>query len=188
MSPVSPPGEVVADVDWQFAECARACIEIGKYRLASPWWRVVRGAFTAIIVGVLVLAILTALGPDVDAGTYLAGMAPWMFFLLLFLGFRFGGAGWLGAWQIRRNNPNMVAGMKHSISSEAYRIRCGQVESTAQWGGILRVVETKRFFLTFPIRTGAYYLPKRVLTQDQSAAVRLIAQHQASDRFLQRAV
>ena len=62
----------------------------------------------------------------------------------------------------------------------------GQVDSTAQWGGLLKLVETKAFFLSFPVKHGAYYLPKRVLTQEQCTAIRSIMQQQASDRFVQR--
>ena len=122
-----------------------------KYRITSHLWRMVRGAFTVIIVSVLVLTTLLAFRSDVDTATYLSSMTPWIIFLLLFLAFRFGGAGWLSAWQIRHNNPNMVSGMRHAISAASYQVRCGQVESTAQWAGLLKLVETNAFFLTFPV-------------------------------------
>src|SRR5206468_6129363 len=109
---VSPDVPIVADVDWQFSECARACGEILKYRITSHLWRVVRAAVTVIIVSVLILATVLAFRSDVDTATYLSSMTPWIIILLLFLAFRFGGAGWLSAWQIRRNNPNMVSGMR----------------------------------------------------------------------------
>ena len=183
---VSPDVPIIADVDWQFAECARACGEILKYRITGHLWRVVRAAVTVIIVSVLILATVLAFRSDVDTATYLSSMTPWIIILLLFLAFRFGGAGWLSAWQIRRNNPNMVSGMRHAISDTSYQVRCGQVESTAQWAGLLKLVETKDFFLTFPVKQGAYYLPKRVLTEEQCATIRVIMQQQAGDRFVQR--
>ena len=177
---------IVADVDWQFAECARACGEIMKYRITSHLWRMVRAAVTVIIVSVLILMTMLAFRSELDTSTYLSTMTPWIIILLLFLVLRLGGAGWLGAWQIRRNNPNMVSGMRHAISAASYQVRCGQVESTAPWAGLLKLVETKAFFLTFPVKQGAYYLPKRVLTEEQCAAIRSIMQLQAGDRFVQR--
>jgi hypothetical protein len=182
---VSPDVPIIADVDWQFAECARACGEILKYRVTSHLWRVVRAAVTVIIVSVLIFMTVLAFRSELDPSTYLSTMTPWIIILLLFLVLRLGGAGWLGAWQIRRNNPHMVSGMRHAISSASYHVRCGQIESLVQWGGIVRVVETKEFFLTFPVRLAAYYLPKRVLTQEQSAALRSIMQQHAGDRFVQ---
>ena len=47
---------IVAEVNWQFAECARACTAIVKYRITSHLWRMVRGAFTVIVAGVLLRA------------------------------------------------------------------------------------------------------------------------------------
>ena len=111
--------------------------EIGKYRLAGGLARCVRGVFTAVIIGVLILTTVLAFTSDVGAVTYLATMAPWILLLLILLGLRFGGAGWLGAWEIRRNNPNMVSGMRHSISLTYYRVRCGQIESAIQWSAFL---------------------------------------------------
>ena len=186
LSAVSVDVPIVADVDWRFAECARACGEIAKYRITGHLGRMMRGAFTVIIASVLILTTLLAFRSDIDRSAYLSAMTPWSLILVVFLVFRFGGAAWLSAWQIRRNNPNMVAGMRHTISSVAYEIRCGQVESTAQWGGLLKLVETKAFFLSFPVKHGAYYLPKRVLTQEQCAAIRSIMQQQAGDRFVRR--
>ena len=187
MAPDSSETQVVAEVDWQFAECARACSEILKHRLVSPFWRVFRLAVTLLIVALLLLMTVAALMSDVGTATYLWTIAPWILILLLLLGLRLGGAGWLGAWQIRRNNPNMVAGMRHSISLAAYTVWCGQIQSTAQWPGILKVVETRRFFLSFPIKSGAYYLPKRVLSDEQCATIRSIMIQQAAERFVQRA-
>ena len=178
--------EVVANVDWHFAECARASTEADRYRARSLTQRLVRTGFTTLIVGVLVLAILGALAEE-NRVVRLLNLAPWGLMMLLWLAFRFGGNGWLAAWLIRQNNPNMLAGCRHAISQTGYRLGCGQAESQIAWPGIVRVVETRAFFLTFPTKSGAYYLPKRVLNSEQCGHLRSLAERQVGDRFIRLA-
>jgi len=185
MSPVSAEVPTVVDVDWRFAEAARACSEVGRYRIASPLFHFAQHGFTLLIAGVLVFTILVAYRSDVDTAEYLSQSLPWIIIMLLYLVLRLASAP-LGAWKMRRNNPSILAGTRHTISSAAYQVRCGQIESTAQWGGLLRVVESKEFFLMFPAKHAAFYLPKRVLSQEQSVTVRSIMHLQAGDRFLVR--
>lgn len=182
MGPAEMP--TVVDVDWRFAEAARACSEVGRYRIAGPLLRFARHGLTLLVVGVLILSILVAYVSG-DPAEYLSRAFPWIVFMLLYLILRLA-SGPLGAWTLRRNNPSIVAGTRHTISSAGYQVRCGQIDSTAQWGGLLRIVETKEFFLMFPAKHAAYYLPKRLLSQEEYATVRSIMHLQAGDRYLQR--
>jgi hypothetical protein len=69
----------------------------------------------------------------------------------------------------------MVAGQEHHISQTGYQVRCGAVTSATKWDGIQRFVDTPDFFLVYPVRNAAYYLPKRCLSNDQVVAIRTLA-------------
>jgi len=185
-TPSGDSRELVAEVNWRFAECARASTGADRYRSRTLTQRLVRTGFTTVVAGALALAIFGAL-TAVDRVERLLSIAPWTLLLALWLVFQFGGNGWLAAWLIRQNNPNMLLGCTHAISQAGYRIHCGQAQSQVAWSGIVRVVETGAFFLTFPTKSGAYYLPKRVLTPEQCELLRSIVQQQAGDRFMKLA-
>jgi YcxB-like protein len=182
-TPSNDTQEVVAECDWRFAEFARASRDADRYRARTLTQTAMRTGFTALVIGTLALAILDALTAE-DTVAHLLDIVPWTFLIALWLVFRFGGNGWLAAWFIRQNNPNMLAGCRHAISRAGYRLRCGQAESQVAWAGIVRVVETRAFFLTFATRSGAYYLPKRVLNPEQCTYIRSLVQQGVGDRFM----
>jgi hypothetical protein len=179
-----PDMEVVVEFDWRLAECARACRQAERYRVRRTAAKRLRLAFTPTLIAAFGLAIIVAASSE-DPMNRLLELLPWSVILLLWLGLRFGGAGWLTAWQIQRNNPNMVAGNHHSISAAGYRVTCGQAQSTVGWPGVVRLVETGDFFLTFPTRSAAYYLPKRALSAEQQDLVRTMFKQQAAGRFIE---
>jgi hypothetical protein len=186
---IRPPAstqEIVTDVDWRLAECARASTLADKHRPRTLSQRLLRTGFTTVVIAALVLTILGAAIQENKVARLLE-VAPLVLMMGLWPAMRFGGAGWLAAWLIRQNNPNMVAGSRHVVSQSGYQIRAGQAQSQVAWPGIVRVVETGAFFLTFPTKSGAYYLPKRVLSAEQCGHLRSLVQQQAGDRFIQLA-
>ena len=175
--PPGPTVELIIRVDWRLRECARACREIQEHRPKARWWRIVVSGF---LVGLVLLVLLALLGAAIEGNVW--AILPWVLVVLLWLVFLGGGVSWLTAWQIRRNNPNMIAGFEHALSPGGYRIRCGSVESTVQWPGFVKVVETTDFFLSYPMRSAAYYIPKRVLAPLEVDTVRRLVHEQLPDR------
>jgi len=160
---------VHANVDWRLRECAKAVREITKHRPGFKWmiWAK-RGGIAILVLGLL----LVGLGAIVGEQGNLLALLPWLVLIAIWVALLGGGFSWLTAWQLRRNNPHLTAGQVHEISPEGYRVRCGAVTSITEWAGIVRFVETADFFLTFPVRNAAYYLPKRCLDLTDIAALR----------------
>jgi YcxB-like protein len=177
---------IVADFNWRIAEGARAAIQVDRYRMRSMPARILRIGFPLALVAILLLAMGGAfLGPDPESHFW--DLFPWGLLILLWLMLRLGGAGWLAAWRLRRTNPHLTAGSHHVISPAEYRVRCGAVDSSITWAGIVQLIETTEFFLTFPTRTTAYYLPKRALSEEQQTALRALAAERLGQRFRQLA-
>jgi len=134
------------------------------------------------IVGIVVLLFLAIVGASSDGWSGVITILPWIVILVLWLALLGGGQAWIGAWHIRRNNRHLVAGQQHSLSDAGYRLRCGLIESTIPWAGFERLVETRDFFLAYPHKSGAYYLPKRSLTAEQTRQARELFKLHGGDR------
>jgi hypothetical protein len=176
---------VVAEFDWRFAECARACRQVTRYMLRSHISKMLMVGFWALVLIILAFSVVVVIASPDDRMTRFWEMAPWILVLLLGIGLRFGGAAWLTAWRVKRNNPHLVAGSQHFLSAAGYRVRCGQVESSISWAGLVRSVETDDFFLSFPTRNTAYFLPKRALTAAQTETIRSLMREHLLERFVQ---
>jgi len=169
MSPVSAEVPTVVDVDWRFAEAARACSEVGRYRIASPLFHFAQHGFTLLTPGVLVFTILVAYRSDVDTAEYLSQSLPWIIIMLLYLVLRLASAP-LGAWKMRRNNPASSPGHvtrfrpppTKSVVVKSNPQRSGRTPQGGREQGVLSDV---------PAKHAAFYLPKRVLSQEQSVTV-----------------
>ena len=88
----------VVDVDWRFAEAARACSAAGRYRIANPVVRFAQHGLTLFIALVLVLTVWVAYRTDVDTAEYLSNSLPWILIMILFLVLRLT-SGPLCAWR-----------------------------------------------------------------------------------------
>jgi hypothetical protein len=161
--------DVTATANWQFRECAAAIRDITRYRPGSPW---LRWAKRAAVIVLFLGGIFLIFGFAVQGWDAVVGGIPWILIILFWLALVSGGFAWITAWQIKRNNPHLVAGQEHHISATGYQVRCGAVTSTTSWEGIQRFVETPKFFLVYPVRNAAYYLPKRCLTAEAIEAIR----------------
>jgi hypothetical protein len=150
-----------------------------------PWLRWARNATTAIL---LLVLLLLGLGFTRTGWDGIGRSLPWLVLIILWLAVLAGGYSWITAWQIKRNNPAMVSGQIHHISRQGYRVTCGPVTSQAEWAGLLRVVETQEFFLAFPVRNAAYFLPKRCLSSEGVETARALFGTHLGDRSLLLAV
>jgi hypothetical protein len=169
---VESPSEVTVTADWRYQECAKAVRQISSYRLGPPW---LRWAKRVAIIALCLGGVFLIFGFSVQGWAALVGGAPWIVLILLWLVLLSGGFAWIAAWQIKRNNPHLVAGQEHHISASGYQVRCGATTSTTAWEGIQRFVETPAFFLVYPVRNAAYYLPKRCLTSMEIETIRQLA-------------
>jgi hypothetical protein len=131
------------------------------------------------LIGLVLLILVALLGAAIQGSVM--ELLPWVL-LLFWLALIAGGASWLTAWQIRRNNPNMVAGFEHVLSSAGYHVTCGNVDSTVAWSGLVKIVETANFFLLYPTRTSAYYIPKRALKPEGLTAIRTLVLEQVPEK------
>lgn len=136
-----------------------------RYKLQARWWRLIKRASLVILLGFAALAVI-------GSPSLFSDVVVWVLLLFLWLGFVYEGQAWLTAWTTQRNNRHIVAGQEHTLSATGCRVRCGEADSTMTWTGFERLVETREFFLAFPMRNAAYYLPKRCLSAEQIGQVR----------------
>jgi hypothetical protein len=148
------------------------------------WPRWLRMLLRLALIGLIVLMVLALVGGASKGWSGLVAILPWIFVIILWLAFLSGGQGWITAWQMKRNNPHIVAGQQHTVSDAGYRVHCGQIESTIEWAGFVRIVETREFLLAYPQRNAAYYVPKRCLTPGQLETLRELFRKNAGDRFV----
>jgi hypothetical protein len=136
------------------------------------------------LIGLIVLMVLALVGGATKGWAGLVAILPWVLIIILWIALLSGGQGWITAWQMKRNNPHIVAGQQHTVSDTSYRVHCGQIESTIEWPGFVRIVETQEFLLAYPQRNAAYYVPKRCLAPGQLETLRELCRRNTGDRFL----
>jgi hypothetical protein len=170
--------DITATADWRLRECANAVRDISRYRPGPPW---LRWAKRVTLVVLFLGGLFRIVGFSLQGWDAVVRGLPWILIILFWLALLSGGFAWITAWQIKRNNPHMVAGQEHHISSTGYQVRCGAVTSTTTWDGIQRFVETPRFLLIYPVRNAAYYLPKRCITAESLDGIRQLAKRGIPD-------
>ena len=170
---------VQARFDWQFAETVRAARHIMLRRTSKRWLRHARSALVVVLV---IGLVLIALGAATGGRTDVLIILPFLLLVLLWIALLTGWLAPFAVWQLRRNNPQIVKGQEHLISAQGYQTTCGAATSRMAWDGLIRVVETKEFFLAYPLRNAAYYLPKRALSNDDIRALRELFRLHLADR------
>lgn len=87
---------------------------------------------------------------------------PWVFFPV----FAFIGIPLLTRWQIHRAikaNPRLKGEIVRTVSAEGLECRDEGTSARFEWRSIMRVVETKEFYLIFYSRNCAYFIPRRLV-------------------------
>ena len=186
MTHTSDRAEVVtAQFDWQRSEVAQALRQIARLRPQSAWRRRLPVLLTIMLAAAGLFLIV---GVMTKGSAALVGSLPWIAVLAAWLVLFRGGAAWLTAWQMSRNNPHMLSGQTHVMNASGYAVACGGTSSTVTWDGVVQVTETPEFFLTFPVRNAAYYLPKRCLTPGQMTDLRQMLRNRLGERAVLLAV
>jgi hypothetical protein len=70
----------------------------------------------------------------------------------------------LNLWLQRRRNPSARGTQVYEIDGDGFTVSAEAFQLKIEWKGILKVAETKRFFLLFVSKRWAYFIPKRVLS------------------------
>ena len=161
--------------DWRSEEQARVSGLLVREANSRGFWRLVKWAvwgFTAFVAYATVLPLTQ--GDVVGA----IGMIPLLVLMILWVLLFAGFGGRFQAWYARRQDPNVGypfvatlddAGLQMVLKTSTFQIR---------WDGTYKVRETPHFFLVYYSKRCAYYLPKRVLSEDEVSRVRdLIRTH-----------
>ncbi len=73
----------------------------------------------------------------------------------------------LNVWLQRRRNPSARGLQVYEIDDDGITASAGAFRLKIEWIGILKVAETKRFFLLFVSKRWAYFIPKRALSSTE---------------------
>lgn len=81
--------------------------------------------------------------------------------VLLLLFFRM--TGWVHAWQVGRDDPNVAHPIVHTFDATGLQVATHSARVHLSWDGVHKVRETENMFLTYYSPRYAYFLPKRVV-------------------------
>lgn len=156
---------------WSFRDGTRAVRDVMRHRPGAWAWRTVQAlGITALLAVATLGALSLAVHPERPGTAALVALPALTLAGVLFL---WRGIYWLGAWRMQRGDPHAVTGQTHELTPDGYRLRAGALVTALPWSGFVRLVETRTFLLAFPTAHGAYYLPKRLLSDDELARVRM---------------
>jgi hypothetical protein len=142
---------------WNFREHVRAHREISRLSLGR--WRV-----SALIAsGFILVALTLAAVSSEDPAAVMAGGAPWLLLIIIWLTIFFFGLGWVAAWQTERSDPSVRDPMHRAVSADGLKVITSAASVELKWHGIQRIVETEEFFLFFFNKQCAYYLSKHAV-------------------------
>ena len=167
---MNTPAEPTFTFDWRFREHAAVCQYLSQEQMTGFGWRLFHWGLLALTVLATLLGIVnTLLG---DAATFLT-YGPWVLLLLLILAFLRRGTGMLRAWQTRRSDPNVSHPFTHRLTQSGLSVSTHTADLDLRWDGMFKVRELPDFFLFYYSKRIAYYLPKRVVgDQDQVGRVK----------------
>ena len=133
MTHTSDRAEVVtAQFDWQRSEVAQALRQIARLRPQSAWRRRLPVLLTIMLAAAGLFLIV---GVMTKGSAALVGSLPWIAVLAAWLVLFRGGAAWLTAWQMSRNNPHMLSGQTHVMNASGYAVACGGTSSSRLFEG-----------------------------------------------------
>jgi hypothetical protein len=76
-------------------------------------------------------------------------------------------AAWWAVRRALRSNPTLMRPHQIEIGMDGYRLRGPSMDIRRAWEGIVRVVETRRFFLLFQGPNQAFFLPKNLVPEER---------------------
>jgi hypothetical protein len=127
---------------------------IGKLFWCSGW--------SLLGLGILVIATASS-----EIGSLLVGLGS-LFVLLVWL------IPFTSARLLRSGSPDPNEERTYSFTPGGIRFSTPSVSSSMSWASVVRVVETRKFFLFCMSRAAAWYIPKRGLTQPDAAKLRTL--------------
>jgi|GEM_PF-2061233 len=80
--------------------------------------------------------------------------------------------GYRQARRYMRSTPAFTAEHVHELAPEGYRVRTPTGDRLVAWEGIVRTAESRDFFLLYPGRAHAFFLPRRAVPPDRLDEVR----------------
>ncbi len=137
------------------------------------WFRWVPWIAAAIVLLLLAVEVFLPHWGEYDAWELFMTSLPW---LLL-------GVFWIallpwsqrrGARRIAKRDPSVRGPQERTIDEAGYHALGNGVRVEVPWHAMAKAVESDRFFLFFYNKQCAYYIPKRVLSDSQSADVRTL--------------
>ncbi len=149
--------------DWRRAEHAEVTAFLVRELFLSGVARAFQWiAFAAVALAVL-LAVAGAASGDLGPALRIGPLAVAVIVLLLGFG-RI--TGWMRAWQLGRNDPNVGAPFTFAFFDDHLTIRLKTLKSDLAWDGLHAVGETPTMFLFYYSPRAAYFLPKRAVGHD----------------------
>lgn len=129
-----------------------------KSRWKSLIWRLIGLAIAVFMIGMGTLALFSMSNMEIFGVIYLlCGIAAGVWSLFLY---------WIRAWGVQRFFMNGTQKQSFAFGEDSYEVTVeGIVEhGREEYGEVLRLVETKDYFLLFMEKNAAHILPKRNLT------------------------
>ena len=161
--------------EWDFSEHAHLASYLTREYFNRRGWRLTGLLVLACVVGGTGLATAYAHGGPADA---LIAMSPWLLLIVLWVVFMLYGAGWINAWQVRRQDPSVTAPLTYVLTHSGLHVTARTVDVEVKWSGMHKVRERPGGFLFYYNRRCAYQLPKRAIgSAEQVNAVREFIRH-----------
>ncbi len=146
--------------DWRRSEHAR----VSTLLVRELFGRGVRRAIKWIVIGVWLLGALMAIaGPVLGDAGMAWQLAPPLVVVGVMLAVFYRLTGWLHAWQVGRNDPNVSHPITHTVDASGFRITTHSATVDLRWDRVHKVRETEDMFLVYYIPRYAYFLPKRAV-------------------------
>lgn len=146
--------------DWRRDEHAEVSTFLVRAMFGSGVARAFRWIAFAAIAGAVLLAVTAAAAGDAGPALRLGPLTIAVLVLLLGFG-RI--TGWLRAWQLSRNDPNVADPFTFAFFDDHLTIRLKTLRSDLAWDGLHAVGETPTMFLFYYSPRAAYFLPKRAV-------------------------
>ena len=168
-SVIIPEHSTAVTFTWNAAEHGRAVRAIFLNALVPKALKVGFWLGLCLIGVVSLLAILAAHDP----ATTLVAMLPWLVLLV----FWFAVLWWLNPWFSARSwakrHPEGHRDVMYRFAADGMEAESHVGSSVTRWHVIKRIIETDEFLLSYLTWQCAMYLPKRALSAEQYAAIRL---------------
>lgn len=146
--------------DWRRPEHAR----VSALLVREMFGRGGRRAFKWIVIGVWLLAVAMAVTGIAMGDLSIAWqLVPPLVVLTAMLVLFYRITGWLHAWQVGRNDPNVAHRITHTLDASGFHVATHSATVDLRWDRVHKVRETEDMFLVYYIPRYAYFLPKRAV-------------------------